>query len=75
MSWHERAACHQHPESEAFFGDERSQKNIAITVCRTCPVVDECLQHALDERETEGVWGGTTPDQRKDLLRRRRRAS
>lgn len=41
----------------------------AKAVCADCPVADECLQLALDEGHTHGVWGGLTPKQRARLAR------
>jgi WhiB family redox-sensing transcriptional regulator len=38
-------------------------------ICRRCPVRDSCLAYALENNETHGVWGGMTPQQRKDLRR------
>jgi WhiB family redox-sensing transcriptional regulator len=40
----------------------------AIAVCRTCPVIDECLAFALEHGEV-GVWGGTTEVQRREMRR------
>ncbi|MUH52157.1 MAG: WhiB family transcriptional regulator, partial [Actinobacteria bacterium] len=34
-------------------------------MCPICPVVAECLAHALDHRETRGAWGGMTPVERR----------
>ncbi len=42
----------------------------AKKICLTCPVVDECLDHALTYWES-GVWGGTTEVERRDIRRRR----
>jgi WhiB family redox-sensing transcriptional regulator len=42
----------------------------AKKLCRTCPVIDECLQYALDNGEAYGVWGGMGSTERK-LIRRR----
>jgi len=39
----------------------------AITVCKECPVANQCLQAALDNEESFGVWGGMTPAQRHAL--------
>jgi hypothetical protein len=36
----------------------------ARALCMTCPVRDECLDYALDTGETEGIWGGLTPEER-----------
>lgn len=43
----------------------------AKTLCRSCPVITECLEVALDNSEEYGVWGGTDPTDRRRLLRRR----
>jgi WhiB family redox-sensing transcriptional regulator len=59
------------PDSE--FVTARQQREAkAKAICARCPVKAECLEYALDARETFGVWGGTTEDERRALLRRRR---
>jgi WhiB family redox-sensing transcriptional regulator len=35
-----------------------------------CPVVDKCLQYALENREQHGIWGGLTVGERQALLRK-----
>ena len=39
--------------------DERAKQ-----VCATCPVLQQCREHALAAREPYGVWGGMTEDER-----------
>lgn len=39
--------------------------------CARCTVLDACLEFALELRIDVGVWGGTTPDERKQLPRTR----
>lgn len=48
----------------------------AKAVCRECPVIDACLNHALRIGEA-GVWGGTTEEERRRWQKneRRRRAA
>lgn len=41
----------------------------ARSVCLACPVRAECLAYALDHNERHGVWGGTSPRERRVLLR------
>ena len=43
-------------------------------VCAYCPFQSACLQTALDNPETDGIWGGTTPYQRRQLLNERNRS-
>jgi len=42
----------------------------AKQLCGMCPVAAVCLDYALEAREPFGVWGGTSPGDRKKLLRR-----
>ncbi|TMK81786.1 MAG: WhiB family transcriptional regulator, partial [Actinobacteria bacterium] len=41
----------------------------ALSICATCPVRAQCLDYAIRNRETYGIWGGTTPDQRRRIRR------
>lgn len=43
----------------------------AKAVCRTCPARMPCLNWAIEADERDGVWGGTTPDERAQLRRDR----
>jgi WhiB family redox-sensing transcriptional regulator len=54
-----------------FFPDGADQKKVRA-VCFTCPVRNECLAEALDNRIEWGVWGGMTERERRRLLRQRR---
>lgn len=66
--WAVFAACRD-ADSDLFFPMTKDQETQAVTICNTCPVLDDCLDHALEARERFGVWGGTTEKQRKRLLR------
>jgi WhiB family transcriptional regulator, redox-sensing transcriptional regulator len=39
--------------------------------CQTCPSREPCLAFALSTRQDLGVWGGTSPEERRLLLRSR----
>jgi WhiB family redox-sensing transcriptional regulator len=43
----------------------------ALRICGECPVKRECLEFAMRTREAEGIWGGTTPEERVRVLRSR----
>jgi Transcription factor WhiB len=43
----------------------------AISVCDQCPREAACLREALERHEDDGIWGGTTPQMRGRLRRRR----
>ena len=50
---------------------EGAAQNRAKAVCSYCPVITQCLGHALDQRIEHGIWGGATEKERRQLLRRR----
>jgi WhiB family redox-sensing transcriptional regulator len=74
MSWRADGAC-RGLDPTIFYpaSDEEAQQ--AIAVCERCVVRQPCLEHALANRETEGVWGGTTEKERRRLQRQRRKTA
>lgn len=67
--WAVFAACRE-IDPEIFFPNGREQEARALAVCATCPVVEDCLEYAVDSRERYGVWGGTTEKGRRKLMQR-----
>lgn len=69
-SWAGHAACRD-PEidPELFFpvGDLDSEMAAAKAICARCSVISECLGWALRTGQPDGVWGGTTPLERRRL--------
>ena len=69
LSWMSRGACRQ-ADPELFFptaavtGPAARQAEAAKAVCGRCDVRANCLSHAL-EAMPEGIWGGTTPEERR----------
>ena len=57
----------------ASFGDTSAYYTEAKEVCDRCPIKEQCRQYALDHRERWGMWGGTTPIERRRVERRERR--
>lgn len=41
-----------------FFSDQLDEIARAREICQECPVIEPCLQGALERREPWGVWGG-----------------
>lgn len=41
----------------------------ARRICESCPVREDCLSHALEHNERDGIWGGTTPGERRRIRR------
>lgn len=74
MDWRHRAACRD-KDPELFFpvtdvGPGSKQADEAKSVCAGCPVRERCLQFALDNGLSYGVFGGATEQERRDLVRR-----
>lgn len=67
--WRKRALCAGHPERACWFPEDEEATARAIAICRVCPVRAECLTFAIDTRQSEGVWGGMTPYQRRRARR------
>lgn len=59
------------------FYEERNRDSVARAkeLCGTCPAIAPCLASALAGDERDGIWGGTTPDERRVILGRKSRAS
>lgn len=70
--WMSQGLCRR--ANPAIF-EESDYVDTARAYCARCPVYDECLTYALADSSLDGVWGGTTHDERKALRRGGRRAS
>lgn len=71
LDWMKAAACTGNVPREVFFpGRNGSIKALAIIkpYCDVCPVIAECLAHALKHEES-GVWAGTTTQDRRAMKR------
>lgn len=73
--WQHLGTC-RGVDPETFFSPEsergprrRAREAEAKSLCARCPVLAECLSHALDVREPYGVWGGLNATERSHLLR------
>ena len=79
VSWRSVGAC-LGADPDLFFpvsGAARADEQVARakTICAGCAVRPECLEFALAHGVVDGIWGGTTPEDRQLLRRRRRRAA
>lgn len=68
--WAVFAACREE-QSMRFFPENRDEEREALKVCSTCPVVEDCLDHAIESNERFGIWGGTTERERRKIARLR----
>jgi WhiB family redox-sensing transcriptional regulator len=75
-SWQKSARCADagpsmmFPHDADFPGIARAK-----AVCERCPVRALCLDEAQTRGERFGIWGGLTPDERREARRRERRAA
>jgi WhiB family redox-sensing transcriptional regulator len=67
--WVSQALCSSQ-DPDALFVRGKAQHD-AKAVCKSCPVLAQCLAEALDNRTEFGVWGGMTERERRALLRKR----
>lgn len=49
------------------------QAEVAKAYCHGCPSREPCLDFALASNQQLGIWGGTSPDERRLISNRRRR--
>jgi WhiB family transcriptional regulator, redox-sensing transcriptional regulator len=69
ISWRDDAACRD-ADPDLFFpvgetGPAQRHVDEAKRICRACSAQPQCLAWALDHGVTDGVWGGTTADERR----------
>ena len=66
--WQDRSACYG-LDPEVFFPTTEEEAGLALSYCSACSVRETCLAWALQNGERYGVWGGTTEQQRRRLMR------
>lgn len=76
--WQYLGAC-RGVDPETFFSPDaergprrRAREAKAKALCAVCPVVQECLNHALTVREPYGVWGGLNINERDSILQQQK---
>src|SRR5213595_2371944 len=65
-AWRTRGVC-QSVDPETFFPAPSEPADAAVALCRTCEVQGACLAWALDAGDCHGVWGATTPRERRAM--------
>ena len=69
--WWAGAACKGHP-LDWWFPPQNDRQQVgrkAKAICATCPVVDACLQDALDRNQQDGIFGGMGVRERRTYRR------
>lgn len=65
-NWRDLAACKGMAVNLFYPGRGESSKEAKAT-CAVCPVSEQCLEAAMAQPETFGVWGGLSERQRRRL--------
>ena len=70
-NWRQHAAC-RGCDPDLFHPTRGQDVSDAKRICAVCPVADICLQWALENNETMGVWGGRSERERRTMRRQLR---
>lgn len=73
MEWQNQAYCRD--SGVDFFPEQQVNTKILIATkfCNQCPVKQQCLDFAMNNRIDYGIWGGKTAANRRSLRRYRYR--
>lgn len=69
-TWQERSAC-LGLNPNIFETKQKKQQERAKEICAGCPVVEPCLEDALNKPSTSGIRGGTNGAERKKIRKER----
>ncbi|HEY2101459.1 MAG TPA: WhiB family transcriptional regulator [Pseudonocardia sp.] len=58
-------------DPEIFYPDKGGSTREPRVVCGRCSIRPECLEWALATDQRFGIWGGTSPEERKAIRRSR----
>jgi WhiB family redox-sensing transcriptional regulator len=64
--WRRQAAC-RGTNLDLFYPERGQTAEPARQVCAACPVRQPCLDYAVSNRITHGIWGGMTERERRPL--------
>ncbi len=71
--WWSRAACLT-ADPDLFFPISSSGTALELSrakaICARCKVAQSCLNYALAAGPVHGIWGGTSEEERRTLMRR-----
>ena len=67
-AWRADALCAQ-VGGDMWHPDKGESTRYAKAICARCPVIEECLQWALDTKERFGVLGGKSERERRKIMR------
>lgn len=70
--WREQAKC-KGMDPDVFHPDLNKPSEIEAikAICNACPVQHDCAEHAINDGEPFGIWGGLTERERRIARRKR----
>lgn len=78
--WQDQAACYPwdfKKNGDPFYptGKTAAEAHKGQSICSGCPVRRDCKDEAMEHRDTMnyGIFGGTTPEDRQAIIRKRYR--
>jgi WhiB family redox-sensing transcriptional regulator len=76
FKWQDHAVC-TGMDTNIFFYDRNAKAQIvrARKICGTCPVAKDCLEFALTNNIEDGMWGGKSGRERRNIRQQRRRVA
>jgi len=70
-TWYSEGIC-KNVDPDIFFPERGASTRNAKAICRSCPVIEDCLDFFVRTEQPFGVWGGVTGGQiRKVLIRQK----
>lgn len=68
-AWHRDALCKG--ETRLYFSGATEDVERATAICQRCPARQPCHETAMADKDLEGVWGGFTAKERREMRRGR----
>lgn len=69
-TWYKDGLCLS-KEQDIFFPERGASTRQAKAFCRTCPVIEDCLDFLVRHEQEYGVWGGVLVNSRRTLLKQK----
>ncbi|PWK81668.1 transcription factor WhiB [Lentzea atacamensis] len=68
--WKRQGLCHDYGWPDLWFSSELKDQEVAVGLCRSCPMLARCREVALANKEIHGVWGAMTERELRGLVRK-----
>lgn len=68
--WMVEGVCRSEAYPDLWFPNKGDSANPAKRLCRSCPVIVDCLSWALERGEEHGIWGGKSASELVEMRER-----